>query len=360
MPPVDTESVLRFIRIRGPVLPMQVAKEIKQNSMMAGAVLSELVSSGKLKVSKIKVGGSPLYYPPGQENRLMSFTQHLDAKDRQAYDLLRQKGLLRDDFLDPLTRVSLRALKDFAIPLTVTIDGTQQVYWKWYLNSDHMTEGSIKELLGIAKPLDQQAILPENSPPRAITQIQKEPSVTNQAPNLAAPSISGSEYEEESQEYITEATASLETIPTPFTPIEPIKPNHTQKKVKPKGQTQLNSEIISDQEKKSLPDYSNDQFYAKLESYLTTKSITIHESLCIKKSSDFECVITIPSPVGPLTYFCKAINKKRIQEGDVTAAFLHSQLAHLPGILVTSGQLTKPAHQIVENKLKGLTVLTMK
>ena len=179
MPSVDTESVLRFIRNHGPVLPMQIAKEIKQNSMMAGAVLSEMVSSGKLRVSKIKVGGSPLYYPPGQESRLMLFTQHLDSKDRLAYELLRQKGILQDSSLDPLTRVSLRSIKDFATPMNVTLDGTKELFWKWYMLTDNTAEEQIKKMLGI---ISAPHTLPES--PEAPT----DPSPTHDLSSTRNPS----------------------------------------------------------------------------------------------------------------------------------------------------------------------------
>ena len=125
MPAVDTEAVLRFIKTRGPVIPVQIAKEINSNLMMAGAVLSEMVSSGKLRVSKVKIGGSPLYYAIGQENRLTGFTQHLGSKERATYDALRQAGVIQDRATDALSRVTLLAIKDFAIPLTVTLNGQQ-------------------------------------------------------------------------------------------------------------------------------------------------------------------------------------------------------------------------------------------
>ena len=44
---------------------------------------------------------------------------------------LRVKKVLRDISLEPVMRVALRELKDFAIPLNVKINGNSEVFWKF-------------------------------------------------------------------------------------------------------------------------------------------------------------------------------------------------------------------------------------
>ena len=63
------QAILEIISRKGPVIPVQVSKEINDNVLMASARLSELLSSKKVKISSLKVGGSPLYYLPGQEEK---------------------------------------------------------------------------------------------------------------------------------------------------------------------------------------------------------------------------------------------------------------------------------------------------
>ena len=71
----DEQKVISTIRMNGPVIPSKIAKALGTDIIMASAVLSELTSSKKVKISKLKVGGSPVYYLTGQENRLENFKQ---------------------------------------------------------------------------------------------------------------------------------------------------------------------------------------------------------------------------------------------------------------------------------------------
>ncbi|MBI2661459.1 hypothetical protein HYX09_04325, partial [Candidatus Woesearchaeota archaeon] len=56
------DKVISLVKSQGPLLPSHVAKQIGTNILMASAYLAELVSSGIIRISNIKVGGSPLYY----------------------------------------------------------------------------------------------------------------------------------------------------------------------------------------------------------------------------------------------------------------------------------------------------------
>ena len=72
------DRIIDLIRIKGPVIPAQISKEISTNIIIASAYLSELVDHKKLRLSKLKIGGgSPLYFLPGQEARLQDFSKHL-------------------------------------------------------------------------------------------------------------------------------------------------------------------------------------------------------------------------------------------------------------------------------------------
>ncbi len=53
-------KIIALLKIRGPSLPVHISKEIGLSSIFAGAFLSELASSKEIKISNMKVGGSPL------------------------------------------------------------------------------------------------------------------------------------------------------------------------------------------------------------------------------------------------------------------------------------------------------------
>lgn len=140
----NQEKILGFIRGKGPVLPVEVAKHIDSNILMASAHLSELSSNGKVKISNVKVGGSPLYYISGQEAQLQKFADNLHEKEKRAYDLLFQKKVLNDTEAEPVIRVALRAIKDYAVPLQVNFKGDTKIFWRWYLLSNKEAEELIR------------------------------------------------------------------------------------------------------------------------------------------------------------------------------------------------------------------------
>ena len=128
----------------GPVLPIQLCRELKINTIFAGALLSDLNASKKIKISHAKIGSSPVYYIPGQEEKLSLLYSHLKEPEKKVYDLLKEKIIMDDFELNPLQRVALKEITDFAIPLNLT---NGKIFWKWYLTSDEEAEILIKNIL---------------------------------------------------------------------------------------------------------------------------------------------------------------------------------------------------------------------
>ena len=104
------EQVIRIIATKGPILPAQLAKETGSNTMIAGAVLSKLVSDRKLFISHTKIGGSPVYYLREQAYKLQELYNYLNEKDKKTFEILKSRRIMRDAEQDALTRVSLRQI----------------------------------------------------------------------------------------------------------------------------------------------------------------------------------------------------------------------------------------------------------
>ncbi len=132
MPQKDAEEIKRkiisFIQERGPSLPIQIANSAGLSMLFASAFLSELLTEQKIKMTHMRVGSSPVYYIPGQEEGLEKYSTYLKSKEKEAYDLIRQGQFLIDEEQLPAIRVALRAIKDFAIPLE-----TQEGVWRYFL-----------------------------------------------------------------------------------------------------------------------------------------------------------------------------------------------------------------------------------
>ena len=100
---------------------------------------------------------------------------------------------------------------------------------------------------------------------------------------------------------------------------------------------------------------SGDVFLTRVRSFFDKHNISIHELTTIKKKTEFDITIEIPSPLGGLVYFCKAKNSKRISNSDLSSAYVQGQLKKLPVVFLSPGELAKPA-KIFMKDLKGLTV----
>jgi len=279
---MDYRDKVLSVAKTSPVLPTQIAKALATDSMLAGAMLSEMVSKGLLKTSSLKVGGSPVYYVPGNESQLLNFRQNLNEKDRRTVELLEREKVLRESEVEPLIRVSLGLIKDFAKPLTVTYDGKQETFYKWFLVDEREAEDYIRSKL---------------------------------QPKTEAP---------------------------------------VEKKVEPKAEPQgiKEQQQVLEPKAKSLP---AGDFLDRMQAFFTSNNIKILEQAIIKKKTEFDLLLQLPSPVGPLTYYCKARSKKRVSDADLSAAYVQGQIKKLPVILLIDGELSKQAKEL-QGQLKGLVI----
>ena len=60
----DQDKIIYFLRVVVLTIPSKVAKNINSEILIASAHLSDLSAQGKVKISHLKIGGSPLYYLP--------------------------------------------------------------------------------------------------------------------------------------------------------------------------------------------------------------------------------------------------------------------------------------------------------
>lgn len=286
---ISQEQLLSFVRQQGPILPSQLVSPFGLNTLILGAALAELVREKKLFVSSAKIGGSPVYYLSDQRSRLEMLYKHLNEKDRRTYDLLKEKKVVRDSEQTPLVRVSLRNIKDFAVPLEVTHSDTLEIFWKWYLTSQEEALQCIKTLVGGPQ--------------------QKE---TTKTPEPLPPSMLSSQPV---QKHL------------PFQPSLPI--------MGPK----------------------DDLFFEKVTRFFTEKGIILEHLKPLRKKGDFEGIVSVPTPLGHIQYFCKVKAKKKVSEGDLASVYLTSETKKLPALYIASGTLTKGAQKKLNEELKNMKVI---
>ena len=228
----------------------------------------------------------------------------MNDKEKKAYDLLQQNKILRDIEQEPVIRVALRQIKDFAFPLNVNYNNNKEIFWKWYLTSNEEAEPLIKSKLDIQKPIEKK--IEEKEEIKKIEPIQKEAPIEKQK--------------------IEEKTQSI------------------QKQLKEKKEP-----------RKYMPRDKEDNFLNNITKFFERNKINIVSSDMIKKNSEIDFIVEIPSVVGNLQYYCKARNKKRISDSDLSNAYVKGQFKKLPILIISTGDLSAKAQEMIAKELNNLT-----
>lgn len=144
---IKKQMILEFLKNKGPSLPSAISKEINMSLLFTSALLSEMIHDKTVKFTHLKIGGSPLYYLEGQEQMLENFVNSLQAKEKEAFQLLKELKVIDEEQLEPAHRVAMRNIKDFAIPIKVSVEGKEKTFWRYYLLSHEEASKKIEEIL---------------------------------------------------------------------------------------------------------------------------------------------------------------------------------------------------------------------
>lgn len=343
------EQVMQIVKLKGPLLPIVVTKELKTNTIFAAAQLSSLVDKKKLKITSVKKGGSPFYYAEGQEQKLEQLSEHLNKKDQDTFKLLKTKKVLKDSEQTPLARVGLREIKDYAKPLNVTFNGKKQLFWKYYLVTDEEAGNLIKKQIGIKEEKPKVQEQPKVQEKQKIEEPQKsEAKAETETKKEAVPAEPKIKQEQEKiktqkQEKIIEKPEVVKEKPKEELP---------EKTIEEKQEKIVEPEVVKEKPAKKTKEKPKDKFLEKIEKHFENKNIEIKDFEIIKKNSEIEMIVRVPSAVGTSQYYCRAKNKKRITEGDLSTAYIKAQKRQMPALFLTPGQLNKEAEKMLENEFK--------
>ncbi len=318
------DKILQFIKTTGPTIPSKVAKTIKTDILIASAHLADLASQRKVLISKLKIGGSPLYYLPGQEDKLYAFASgNMNPKNLIVLDKLREEKILQEADLELLEKVALRALKDFAVPLQVRTQEGVNLFWKWHLLSKEETNTLITNKL--------------NPPaPEEVPVAQPEPEVIEEKPE---PKV---EAPEPKQEVTKQPEPAVETpkqnVEKPESPKEPKQKTLLQKP---------ELEELLDKKPRKKRTIKKEEFLPIIEQFFQTLEIETHDIETIRKNAELNLIISVPSAVGKMKYFCKAKSKKKCDEKDLSAAYMEAQIKKLPLLFLHKNELSAKAVEML-------------
>lgn len=412
-------TVFDVVLEKGPLLPAEIVREVNirtgqtTDMFFVGAILSEHMSSKQMKMSNAKVGGSKLYYCPGQEPKLIRLYDYLHEKSKKAFDQLKENHVLRESSLDPVIRVAMKDLKDFAVPIEVKLR-ENEIFWKWFTTPMDEAQDLIKQMMQTeisslkqeraekrkdylekAQQKKQELL---DSDTTHLFDIKNKSSKNNLKSNgdtsksISATSTYGNNKD---SGFILSSGQNLK-IPKPKDLIDDKKRSEDIKKEEPKisksnssensdsssmlkpiartvSKAKSKSPLKPKQEfiSKSSPSSSSkdsdetqstllnseevieDSYMLRTISYFQKNNIDVVSSSLLRKNSDCEFEVKINSQFGQLHYYVYSKDKKKISETDLSYAYVRSQNKNLPLCFISPGELTKRAGDILESDLKA-------
>jgi hypothetical protein len=144
-------KIIEYIKKNGPSLPSALSNSINLSLLFTSALLSEIYREGRIKMSHLKIGSSPLYLIEGQEAQLDKFTKYLERKEQEALNNLKKEQVLEDEKIEPSHRVALRNIKDFAVMMKINVGGQEKLFWRLHTLQREQVENKLKEILSKGK-----------------------------------------------------------------------------------------------------------------------------------------------------------------------------------------------------------------
>lgn len=345
-------KIIEFLESSGPSLPVRVAKSIEMDPMITSAIASELISSKKIKTSNMKIGASPLYLMPGQEEQLEKFSDNLKSVEKEAYHKLKEKKILIDENEEPSIRVALRKIKDFAVPFKFQ----EKIMWKYAFAQEEEINNLLQKSKNNQNPENTEIKIkfkPESRIEENIEKTNSKEINTKEKPNK--------------EEIMTNEIQKSEPI---FEKIETKKNNQELREEIPKAWETKKEEIkkareesIEKQSKKIENIFeTNDnepepKFLAEVKNFLKEKNIEFLEEIRTEKK-EVMATVKISSQLGDMVFTMIAKDKKTTNKDEIAAAVRMAKNSNTPCLLIIKKEPSKSVQKIIdENHLMKLKVM---
>lgn len=313
-------KIVNFLQRKGPSLPISIAKELGISSLFVSAFLSELVDSKRVKISNLKVGGSPLYFLGGQEKSLENFYNFFHPTEASTFLLLREKKILRDLEQQPAIRVALRAIKDFAVGFNYK----NEIFWKFYNVSDSEINEFLKAFKFIEKPKPVEKVLQVQRP------LENQGLLESQRQQI----------EIQRKQIDVQRSLAVPVVYTIKNVSKTAQVSHAVKKIKARkelNEVGENPLIIPEKPKKQKP---KSEFVLNVIDFINGNGLKVVEEKSYKQK-EYNFVIQIKSELGSINFLACAKDKKTISEVDLKKLLSEAQKISLPAFLLYNGEISK-------------------
>jgi hypothetical protein len=287
------KKILETIKNEGPRLPVQVAKAVQLSPVFTSAILSELVSEKKVKMSNLKYGSSSLYILPGEEQRLEEFVEeNMGGAEKYAYNLLKNQKVLEDLKQEPAIRVALRSIKDFATP----INFDDKLFWKYnFVSQEEVTNILERKIQG--RP------------------IQEEKPIINEEK------------------------------------IVPVKEETAQSSMKETEE----QEIKDVPKKKKKEKVSQDVLLNEVKNFLAKKNVDFVREIEFN-NKEVTAVVNVKSEFGIISWLMIVKDKKKLNVGDINMAYQKALGLKMPCYLIFRGEPSKSTIEYINEHRNLLKV----
>lgn len=320
---IPKEKILEVVK-QGPTIPSKIVKVVGGDTMLIGAILSGMISTGEIRYSSLKVGGSPIYYIPEHEARLEEFMQYLNDKDQKNARILKEEKVIPESKLDPLARVSMKTIKDFAKQFELG----NKLFYRYFLVDKEEAERLASEIIKQEENSAKDVILNKDS-----SQTEKTITVNQVASPEPSP---------EKNTLDSEKTVSQQSKPEVMVEA----PNDHKRETMHETRHVKHHNFMQTNERKK-------DFFEKIKEYIHKKGLDIISKEKIKKT---EYSLVLKNHDSNEYIYCVAKDKKTINEGDLSTAFVFSHHKRMPCIFLMTGHLTKKAEIMKEKEFKEMTI----
>ncbi|MEM2131622.1 MAG: hypothetical protein QXR96_03805, partial [Candidatus Woesearchaeota archaeon] len=304
-------------------------------------------------------------YCEGQEPKLDILYKFLPGKEKEAYNFLKEKKVVRENELEPAIRVAIKNLKDFAKPLEVNVNNNKEnnnnkeIFWKWYLLSNNDAENIIRETI-IKENNIKKEIKDKNLEKTNLAEEQeniKKPEIVNiikdDVKTIKETFVKNNEKKiEQEKKNISEKNENLIKQEDKKDILTKESINNKKTETEQNIKTQLNKMLVLNVDE--LLENNKDSFFGEILELFKKNNVELLNYKIIRKNSDIELNIIINTPLGKLNYFCKAKDKKKIDDKELSSVFVLSQMMKLPVLYISKGDLTKKAKERLEKEFKNI------
>ncbi len=315
MPTKDTsgikKKIVSFLKEKGPSLPVHIAKEIGMDMLFTSAFLSELLSDGKIKISHLKVGNSRLYLLSGQEEQLENFSRYLNHKEKEAFELLKEKKFVDNSKLDPAIRIAMQNLEDFAKP----IDNEGKRIWKYFT----------------AKKED----MPKPKQPKEKKEEQKQEETKTQEKSKKT--------EDKEDEKKTSKDKSKKSEEKKDSKSKESEKKEDSKEDKSKSSKKKSKKKSKRKRKRKRRTKKNKKFFNQVKTFLDSQNIEIID---IQSFSKKDLMLKVKKDDNERILI--AYNKKRVNNKDIIKAYKKASEEDLPYLILSKGKPYKKTQRIIK------------